>query len=76
MQIHTHSASLARQLPIPVGTKFVEDNAGILGELLTVVLGDRVNRDGSCFEERFHLLSEPPQVRFRFLDSGLRERTH
>jgi len=66
----------ARQLPIPVGTKFIEDNRGVLGELLTVVLGDRVNENGSCFEERFHLRLELPQVRFRFLDSGLRERTH
>jgi hypothetical protein len=63
-----------RQLPIPVGTKFIEEHAGILGELLDVVLGDRVNVDGSSFEERFHLLSEPPQVRFRFLDASLRER--
>lgn len=66
----------ARQLPIPVGTKFVEENTGILGELLTVVLGERVNAGGRCFEERFYLRIEPPQVRFRFLDAGLRDRTH
>ena len=64
----------ARQLPIPVGTKFVEEHAGILGELLTVVLGDRVNANGLCFEERFHLRLESAQVRFRFLDASLRER--
>lgn len=66
----------ARQLPIPVGTKFVEEHKGILGELLTVVLGDRVNGNGLCFEERFHLRVEPAQVRFRFLDASLRERVH
>jgi hypothetical protein len=66
----------ARQLPIPVGTKFVEEHKGILAELLTVVLGDRVNADGLCFEERFHLRLEPAQVRFRFLDSSLRDRVH
>lgn len=33
----------ARQLPIPVGTKFVEEHKGIVAELLTVVLGDRAN---------------------------------
>lgn len=66
----------ARQLPIPVGTKFVEEHTGILGELLTVVLGDRVNTNGLCFEERFHLRVEPAQVRFRFLDINLQERAH
>lgn len=66
----------ARQLPISVNTKFVEEHTGILGELLTVVLGDHVNSNGLCFEERFHLRLEPAQVRFRFLDDGLRQRVH
>jgi len=66
----------ARQLPIPVGTKFVEEHTGILGELLTVVLGDRANTKGLCFEERFHLRLESAQVRIRFLDAGLRARLH
>jgi hypothetical protein len=64
-----------RQLPVTVGTKFIEQNSGILRELLEVVLGDRINANGASFEERFHLLSEPPQVRFRFLDRGLRDLT-
>jgi len=62
----------ARQIPLPVDTKFIEQHAGILRELLEVVLGDRVNAEGLTFEERFHLLMEPPQVRFRFLDLDLR----
>jgi hypothetical protein len=66
----------ARQLPIPVGTKFVEEHAGILGELLTIVLGERANIKGRCFEERFHLRLEPAQVRFRFLDARLGARLH
>ena len=65
----------ARQLPIPVGTKFVEEHMGILAELLTVVLGDRVNTNGLCFEEKFYLRFEPAQVRFRFLDTNLRDQT-
>jgi hypothetical protein len=60
---------------VEVGTKFIEEHSGILRELLDVVLGDRVNVSGSTFEERFHLLAEPPQVRFRFLDPKLREHT-
>jgi hypothetical protein len=38
------------------------------------MLGARVNAEGPTFHERFHLLVDPPQVRFRFLDDGLRER--
>ena len=63
-----------RQLPVPIGTKFIEEHTGILGEMLTVVLGDRANLDGIRFEERFHLRTEPPQVRICFLDDALRER--
>jgi hypothetical protein len=62
----------ARQVAVPVGTKFIEEHAGILRELLDVVLGDRVCSAGGTFAARFHLLVEPPQVRFRFLDAQLR----
>lgn len=71
---HPQPRCFARQVPLPVGTKFIEENAGILRELLDVVLGDRANRDGTTFSERFHLLVDPPQVRFRFLDPNLRSR--
>lgn len=63
-----------RQLPVPISTKFIEEHAGILRELLDVVLGDCVNGAATTFDERFHLLVEPPQVRFRFLDDALRAR--
>ena len=63
-----------RQIPLPVGTKFIEERSGILRELLDVVLGDRVNPAAATFAERFHLVVEPPQVRFRFLDPELRTR--
>lgn len=65
----------ARQLPIPIGTKFVEEHTGILADLLTVVLGDRANDSGLSFEERFRLRIEAPRVRFRFLDADLRQHT-
>jgi hypothetical protein len=63
-----------RQLTVSADTKFIKEHAGILRELLDVVLADRVNASGATFEERFHLLTEPPQIRFRFLDSSLRIR--
>ncbi|MCL2659472.1 MAG: DUF2220 family protein [Acidobacteriaceae bacterium] len=65
----------ARQLSIPVGTKFIEEHKGILDELLKEVLGDRVNTNGVSFEERFYLRTETPQVRFRFLDEALQDHT-
>jgi hypothetical protein len=64
-----------RQLPVPVDTKFIEENAGILRALLDVVVGDAVDPTGATFAERFNLLVDPPQVRFRFLDDALREAT-
>jgi hypothetical protein len=62
----------ARQIPVVMNTKFIEEHTGILRELLDVVLGDRVNGNSENFAERFHLLIDPPQVRFRFLDEALR----
>ena len=64
-----------RQLPVAVDTKFVEKNAGILRALLDVVVGDAVDPTGATFAERFNLLVDPAQVRFRFLDDTLRKAT-
>jgi len=63
-----------RQVPVSAGTKFIEDHAGVLRELLDVVLGDRVNHSGRTFRQRFHLREEPVHVRFRFLDPAVRAR--
>jgi hypothetical protein len=46
----------------------------VLRALLDVV-GDAVDPTGATFAERFNLLVDPPQVRFRFLDDALREAT-
>jgi hypothetical protein len=70
---HPRPQCYSRQIPLPVGTKFIEENYGVLRELLECVLGDRINAGGVTFAERFHLLIEPPQVRFRFLDESLRK---
>ena len=57
-----------RQVPVTTDTKFIERHAGILRELLDVILQDRMHSSSSIFPERFGLLIEPPQLRFRFLD--------
>lgn len=69
---HPEPRCFARQIPLTVNTKFIEEHAGILRELLDVVLGERANTNVESFEGRFHLLLDPPQVRFRFLDEALR----
>lgn len=63
-----------RQIAASPDTKFIEQHPAILGEMLDVILGERANREGQTFEERFHLRSEVPQVRFRFLDERLQAR--
>jgi len=60
-----------RQITSAPDTKFIERNKGILRELLDATLGSRANRDADGFADRFGLLAEPAQVRFRFLDPAL-----
>jgi hypothetical protein len=68
---HPQPKCFARQILLPVGTKFIDEHSAILKELLDVVLGDRANQGATAFADRFCLLTEPPQIRFRFLDSRL-----
>jgi hypothetical protein len=60
-----------RQLPVPVHTKFIEDNKGILKELLDILIGEHANQDEKDFEKRFHLKYAEPLVRFRILDKSI-----
>jgi len=65
-----------RQLDIPgVDTKFIEARRGILAELLDVVLPeDAIDRSAvgvAQFNRRYGLRTEPPAIRFRFLDPKL-----
>jgi len=73
-EAHPQPHCYTRQIPVPLGTKFIEEHAAILRELLDVVVGNGVNAAAATFAERFHLVVEPPQVRFRFLDTELRTR--
>lgn len=64
-----------RELPIPVHTKFIEENAGILRDLLENCLPpDRVCWQESSFEKRFGLRHDMPLIRFRILDASLQKR--
>lgn len=62
-----------RELPVPVHTKFIEENLGILRYLLDELLPPAaLHADESQFERRFGLRYDEPQIRLRLLDDGLR----
>jgi hypothetical protein len=61
-----------RELPIAVDTKFIERNAGILSELLPLVLpADRWRGEAKHFEDRLGLKRPEARVRCRLLDRAL-----
>lgn len=64
----------ARELPIAVGTKFIEENEAILDLLLRHLLSLDFKSDYRSFEERYGLRFDEPLVRLRLLDAALRER--
>ena len=66
-----------RELPIPVHTKFIEQNQGILRSLLEAVLpvNQLVPVEGErefLFEKWFALKYREPLIRWRFLDDSLK----
>ena len=60
-----------RELPIQVHTKFIENNKGIIRELLDVLIKDHVKQEESNFEKRFNLKYVQSLVRFRILDKSI-----
>lgn len=60
-----------RELPIKVHTKFIENNKGIIKELLDILIADYVDQDEKHFESRFHLKYDEPIIRFRILDNSI-----
>lgn len=64
----------ARELPIAVGTKFIEENEGILDLLLKHLLLPDCESDQRSFQERYGLQFDEPLIRFRILDVALRDK--
>lgn len=60
-----------RELPIEVHTKFVEQNKGILKELLDILIADYVKINKKCFEAHFNLKYDEDLIRARYLDNEL-----
>lgn len=66
-------ALYARELPIAVHTKFVEQHHGVLSNLLDFLLPTSAKVDSSHFEQRFGLRYDEPRVHFRLLDPKLKQ---
>lgn len=60
-----------RELPVEVHTKFIEENKGILRQLLDELIRDAINGEEGEFEKRFHLKYGDPLVRIRILDEDI-----
>jgi hypothetical protein len=60
-----------RELPVRVHTKYIENNKGILKELLDILIAEHINPNETNFEKRFNLKYAEPLVRFRVLDEHI-----
>ena len=60
-----------RELPIQVHTKFIENNTGIIRELLDIIIVEYVDSEEKKFEPRFNLKYDESLVRFRILDEAI-----
>ena len=61
-----------RQLPIPVHTKFVEENNILLQSLLDFLIPEHIrDKNGKKFEDRYFLQKDEPLIRIRVLDENL-----
>lgn len=69
---HPRPQLYLRELPINVHTKFIEQNRGILRELLEEILpAEAMLAEAETFEQRFGLREKEPLVRVRLLDGQL-----
>jgi hypothetical protein len=71
---HPRPMRFARELPLPVDTKFIERHRADLRQWLDIVLpAHAIRADEEHFERRFGLLYPEPHVLTRFLDIRLRQ---
>lgn len=72
--IHTYQPDhyYVRQLPLPVHTKFLEENSGLLVKLLSVIKPDLLQPEHKDWRRQLGLLVPEPMIRVRALDDALR----
>ncbi|MCA9013224.1 MAG: hypothetical protein KDB01_25915 [Planctomycetaceae bacterium] len=69
LKLYPQPGLFAREIPLSVDTKFIEQNAGILEQWLNIVLPpETIRADERHFERRFGLRYAEPLVLLRFLD--------
>ncbi|MDA1229525.1 MAG: DUF2220 family protein, partial [Planctomycetota bacterium] len=69
---HPRAGVFAREIPLIVDTKFIEQNSGILEQWLNIALPpETIRADERHFERRFGLRYAEPQILLRFLDGAL-----
>jgi hypothetical protein len=74
---HPYPNLYIRELPIQVHTKFVEQNKGILRELLEIIIPSDLlmsvdDEKDRKFEKRFSLKYPEPMIRLRLIDKDLK----
>ncbi|NEP84908.1 MAG: DUF2399 domain-containing protein, partial [Okeania sp. SIO3B3] len=71
---HPRPDCYIRELPLPISTKFIEQQQTILRELLEQVLpADAIDLTAKKFTARFGLRDKEPWIRLRLLDAALRD---
>ncbi len=68
---HPQPKLYIRELPVKIHTKFIEQNKGLLKEILDIIIYNYVNFEESKFEKRFHLKYDESLVRFKILDQEI-----
>ncbi len=69
---HPRPDCYARELPLPIHTKFVEEHEALLRQMLDFLLpAEAIDAGASSFARRFGLRYEEPQLRIRVLDPNL-----
>lgn len=75
-QRHPRPGVFAREIPVAVDSKFIEQNSGVLEQWLNILLPpEAIRADERHFERRFGLRYAEPQLLFRFLDTELQRST-
>jgi hypothetical protein len=69
---HPRPGCYAREIPVPVHTKFIEDHQPILRPLLDTLLANDLDPTADNFFSRYFLRDREPLIRVRLLDPALK----
>lgn len=72
LQAHPFPVLFARQLPVAVSTKFIEQERGLLESLANAVAPEVIREKGESFEEKAGLLTKASLIEFLSLDESVK----